>query len=250
LKQRDVTFQRLVVVTALTAACSPAIAGDDMQVIGAFAIDRSEVTIGDFRRFVYATGRVTKAEHEGGGHVYEAGWTRKPGWNWLAPYGRAGGSREPVVHVTYAEAEAYCQWAGKRLPNDAEWVEAAYTERRHVPSPPFLRGKTYPYPTGDSPQGAHCLDDCGPVRPVVQHAGLWRGRGHVAAGTTRRGVNGLYDMGGNVWEWVDAGDGNEKRTRGGSWWYGAAQMEADHVANKPADFTAVYIGFRCARDLK
>jgi len=228
----------------------PAAAANDMQMVGGFVIDRTEVTIGQFRRFVYATGRVNRAELDGGGHVYEAGWVRKPGWTWLAPYGKAGGSGEPAVHVSYRDAEAYCRWAGKRLPTDAEWIEAAYTERRSTPPIGFLRGKTYPYPTGETPQGANCLDDCGPVQPVTHGAALTRGQGHAEAGTTKRGVNGLYDMGGNVWEWVDAGEGGEKRTRGGSWWYGAAQMRADHVASKPADFAAVYIGFRCAKDLK
>jgi formylglycine-generating enzyme len=62
------------------------------------------------------------------------------------------------------------------------------------------------------------------------------------------GVNGLHDMGGNAWEWVDQGDDTSRRTRGGSWWYGAAQMRADHLQGKPADTAVVYIGFRCARD--
>lgn len=75
-----------------------------------------------------------------------------------------------------------------------------------------------------------------------------RGRGHVPVRTTKAGVNGLWDMGGNVWEWVDHEAGGEKRTRGGSWWYGPAQMRADALYEKPADFPAVYIGFRCARD--
>ena len=52
-------------------------------------------------------------------------------------------------------------------------------------------------------------------------------------------------MGGNVWEWVDSGPGVEPRTRGGSWWYGGSQMRAEVNAWKDADFTAVYIGFRC-----
>jgi formylglycine-generating enzyme required for sulfatase activity len=60
-------------------------------------------------------------------------------------------------------------------------------------------------------------------------------------------VNGLYDMGGNAWEWVDSGEAREKITRGGSWWYGAAQMHRDHVQTKPADTAVVYIGFRCAK---
>jgi formylglycine-generating enzyme required for sulfatase activity len=61
-------------------------------------------------------------------------------------------------------------------------------------------------------------------------------------------------MGGNAWEWVDepqssdAADAGqaERRTRGGSWWYGSAQMQADHLQSKPADTAVVYIGFRCA----
>ena len=71
------------------------------------------------------------------------------------------------------------------------------------------------------------------------------------AGRTKAGVNGLFDMGANAWEWVDeprgASAGAERRTRGGSWWYGAAQMRADHLQAKPAATAVVYIGFRCAR---
>ena len=65
------------------------------------------------------------------------------------------------------------------------------------------------------------------------------------------GVNGLHDMGANAWEWVDeppGASGNaERRTRGGSWWYGQAQMRAEHLQSKPADTAVVYIGFRCVR---
>ncbi len=55
-------------------------------------------------------------------------------------------------------------------------------------------------------------------------------------------------MGANVCEWTENGGEREKGTRGGSWWYGAAQMRADAVYTKPRDFPAVYIGFRCVRD--
>jgi formylglycine-generating enzyme required for sulfatase activity len=153
-----------------------------------------------------------------------------------------------VVHVTWDEAKAYCTWAGLRLPTDAEWVEAAYTERRAAPPAPFARGRTYPFPTGDSPDGANHLES--PRRPASYPAPADRighGRGHIPVKTTTLGVNGLYDMGANVWEWVDHEERGQKRTRGGSWWYGPAQMRASAEYEKDAGFPAVYIGFRCAR---
>lgn len=82
---------------------------------------RTETTIGAFRAFVRATGTVTAAEREGGGFVYEGGWRRMPGWTWATPFGRPASDDEPAVHVTFDEPEAYCRWAGKRLPTDAEW---------------------------------------------------------------------------------------------------------------------------------
>lgn len=219
-----------------------------MQEIDGFSIDRTEVSIGDFRRFVEDTGLTTKAEQDGGGLVYGAGWQTMAGWVWHSPFGEPGGPDEPAVHVTYDEAAAYCAWAGKRLPTDAEWVAAAFTEHRAAPPAPFEPGVTYPYPTGDSPEGANCLSGCGEA-PFIDHsAKLNRGRGHAAVGTTTAGVNGLYDMGANVWEWVDEGAGNQKRTRGSSWWYGADQMRVTNIASKPRDMAVVYIGFRCVSD--
>jgi formylglycine-generating enzyme required for sulfatase activity len=242
---------------AVAAPAPPNPAGIDWVTIGTglFSIARTETTVGQFRRYVQATGAVTQAERAGG-QVYEAGWVRKPGWTWATPFG--GGSTaaddEPAVHVDFHEAQAFCRWAGGRLPVDAEWASAAYTEQRVEPPAPFVRGKTYPYPTGDTPAGAQCLVDCGPAadtRALRHGARLWRGDGHALAGSTPAGVNGLHEMGGNAWEWVDeppGASGNaERRTRGGSWWYGAAHMRAGHLQGKPADTAVVYIGWRCAR---
>ena len=108
-------------------------------------------------------------------------------------------------------------------------------------------------PGGGDPPGFR-LGDCGPAakeRALRAGAHLWRGDGHALVTATPAGVNGLHDMGGNAWEWVDepAGLGGNalRRTRGGSWWYGQEQMQADHLQSKPGHTTVVYIGFRCVR---
>jgi formylglycine-generating enzyme required for sulfatase activity len=204
-------------------------------VLPSFAIDRTEVTIAHFERYVQATGTVTRAEKEGGGFEYGAGWERRPGWTWRKPDGQATHADMPAVHLDFAEAQAYCRWAGGRVPTGAEWQLAGFTELRDVPPAPWTKGKTYAWSTGDSPQGANTSD----ADPWPRAA---------PAGATKQGVNGLYDMGANVWEWTSDttdGKGRERRTVGGSWWYGAFNMKADVQAFKPADFYAVYIGFRC-----
>lgn len=251
-------FAVLVVAAIASAAAAQSNpAGIDWQPLDGFSIARTETTVGQFRRFVEATRSVTLAERNGGGEVYEAGWVRKPGWTWRTPFGgdKAAADGEPAVHVTYDEAQAFCRWAGGRLPTDAQWVRAAYTEQRSAPPAPFEAGRSYAYPSGEQPEGAQCLDDCGAQarqRAIAHGARLLRGHGHALAGTTPAGVNGLHDMGGNAWEWVDEPAGlsgkAERRTRGGSWWYGQAQMRAEHLQSKPGNTAVVYIGFRCARD--
>lgn len=224
----------------LSFVAGPAIAdpGITWQPLGTLLMARTETTVGQFRRFAEATGRVTEAEQRGGGQEFDGGWRQRPGWTWRSPYGRPAADDEPAVHLTWHEARDFCRWARGRLPTDAEWVAAAYTEQREAPPAPFVPGRTYAYPTGDSPRGAQCRADCGAGEPAAHRP--------VARGPA--GVNGLHDMGGNAWEWVDQGDDGSRRTRGGSWWYGAAPMRADHLQGKPAETAVVYIGFRCARD--
>ena len=208
----------------------------DKVVLPGFAMDRTEVTIGQFERFARATGFISRAEKEGGGFEYGAGWERRPGWSWRQPDGVAPSADLPAVHLDFAEAQAYCQWAQGRLPSVAEWQQAGFTESRSTPPASWVKGRTYPWTTGDSPQGANTSEP----DPWPRAA---------PAGATRPGVNGLFDMGANVWEWTADARGRERRTVGGSWWYGAFNMKADVVAFKPADFYAVYIGFRCVYEL-
>lgn len=245
----------LALLSSPAGAASPANpAGIDWVPLDGLAMARTETTVAQFTRFAAATGFVSRAERAGGGQVYEAGWVHKPGWTWRAPFGAPPDPREPAVHLGFDEAQAFCRWAGGRLPTDAEWGRAAYVEQRAAPPAPFERGRRYAYPSGDSPRGAICLGDCGPdaARLAVRHgAALLRGAGHARAGDSAAGVNGLHDMGGNAWEWVDeppgAGPDAERRTRGGSWWYGAEPLRDEHRQGKPPQTAVVYIGFRCAR---
>lgn len=161
----------------------------DWQVLDTFSIARTETTVAQFGRFVDATGLQTQAERQGGGQVFEAGWVRKQGGTWRTPFGggKAAADAEPAVHITFDEAQAFCRWAGGQLPSDAQWVSAAYTEQRAMPPAPFVRSRTYPFPTGEQPPDAQCLDDCGPAaraRAIAHGARLLRGHGHALVSGT------------------------------------------------------------------
>ena len=141
----------LMICLLFTLAATASGQGKEMQKFNDFQIDRTEVSIGDFRKFVEVTKFRSRAEAEGGGFEYGAGWERRPGWTWQRPHGVKANDQEPAVHLNYAEAQAYCEWAGKRLPTDEEWASAAYHEQRRNPPADFEFGKVYDYPTGDEP---------------------------------------------------------------------------------------------------
>lgn len=229
--------RRFAIAAVLTIAASGAAWANDTVALKDWRIDRSEVSIARFADFVQATGFISEAEREGGGFEFLAGWERQAGTSWRQPDpGVTANPKWPAVHLSFAEAQAFCQWAGGRLPTADEWRSAAFTEQRSAAPAPWVRGQTYPWPTGDSPQGAN-----------TSGADPWPRAAPV--GATQAGVNGLYDMGANVWEWTTTARGDTRQTVGGSWWYGAYQMAADVQAFKPKDFYAVYIGFRCVYPL-
>lgn len=230
-------FRALAPIAAALILSTAAAWADDgpagRQPVGSFAIDRTETTVGRLRASLAARGVGTAAEAAGGGHEFAGGWVRRPGWTWATPYGTPAADDEPAVHVTWAEARDHCAHVGGRLPTFAEWREAAYTERRTAPTDGYETGRTYAFPVGDDPSG--------------MNNGRMR---HAPVATTRRGVNGLWDMGANVWEWVADRQGETALTAGGSWWYGPEQARASGAQWKPATFQAVYIGFRCVYDVR
>ena len=213
--------------------------------VGSVSWDQTEMTIADVKTFADATGFVSQAEKNGGGLSYESGFVKKPGWTWKNPYGVTPKASEPAVHLNQAEAASVCRFYGKRLPTDAEWISAAFVEQREVPPAGYTKGQRYPFPGGATPAVSHCLSGCGDYKGVAPVGALNRGTGHVPAGTTKPGVNGLLDMGGNVWEWTTTERNGGFITRGASWWYGPERQKESDVESKSADIGVVYIGFRC-----
>ena len=199
-----------------------------------FFINKYEVTIKEFEQFAKKNNYITLAEKNGGGYEWGAGWTKRDGWNYKSPYGRAPKSLlEPAVHINRFEAEKYCQSINGRLPTFKEWKISAY--KQILSSKLFEINKTYKYPSGNEPKN-------------MNSQGVLDYNKHVDVTTLPEGINGLVAMGGNVWEWVANTKEDKSLTAGASWWYGASMTKVTGAQYKPSKFYAIYVGFRCAFD--
>ncbi len=207
-----------------------------------FYMDRTPVTNVQFAKFVEESGYITEAEQGEGAPIWVDGeWRLIPGINWRTPMGQRlpdDFDNHPVTQVTFADAIAYCEWAGRRLPTEEEWEQAA---RGGLASEKFPWGSTI-----------------GRVQANYNSEGTSSVMSYQANGY------GLYDMAGNVWEWTSswykAYPGNHlssphfgeqyRVVRGGAWMYdGAHCMVSYRNANDPAHAYPT-LGFRTVVDFQ
>ena len=248
-----------------------------------FYVDCRPVTNAQFAEFARATQYRTEAERFGWSFVFYnqlpseqygelvddtvAGlewWCKIDGADWAHPLspdaGLDGHDNDPVVHVGWTDAVAYAEWAGKRLPTEAEWEYAARGG---------LEQKLYAWGDELTPEGRHACN-------------IWQGEfpqndtaedgfaGVSPVGSFPPNGYGLYDTAGNVWEWcrdwwspdyhslatrenpVGPPRGDRKVTRGGSFLchesYCNRYRVAARTSNTP-DSSTINTGFRCVRDV-
>ncbi|GGB20747.1 protein kinase [Sphingomonas metalli] len=222
--------------------------------VAAFRIDAHEVTNRQFAAFVAATGYRTRAEREGASAMFVAPtepvalddasqwWRFVKGADWRHPRGPASDLAarwdEPVVHVDRADAAAYARWAGGSLPTLEQWEHAARGRQREMREPSHWAFDDVGKPRANVWEGVF------PIKDTAEdgYPGL------APVGCFAPNEWGIFDMVGNVWEWV-AGDEAVGLVKGGSY-----LCATNYCANfRPAAFQAQeqdlptsHIGFRVA----
>ena len=226
--------------------------------IAAFLLDRTPVTVAQFRAFVAATGHVTDAERLEGGAVLDkaaGGWTLRLGADWRHPLGPSGplaADDHPVTQVSWRDAQAFCAAYGLRLPTEFEWERAArlgQTPDGHV----FRAGDPMSF------QGRWRANVWQGLFPLLDE-GEDGYRGTSPVGVFGAAPSGLTDMAGNVWEWTaswyvpygaGAARGAERVQRGGSFLCDPSFCEGFRVTargHSTPDSSLMHVGFRCAAD--
>lgn len=230
---------------------------------GGFEILAHEVTNLEFARFVEATGYVTDAERGVAEGRADAGsavflmpgkrsnpaetWRLVAEASWRMPEGPGSDIRGrelfPAVHVSLADARAYAEWAGGRLPDEVEWEYAASLG---------LADPAVPVSGAFTADGTLIANTWQGIFPLGDSAADGFA-GLAPAGCFPASAIGLYDMIGNVWEWTETPFGEGTQTiKGGSY------LCADNYCRRyrpaarhpqEADFSSSHIGFRIVRDL-
>jgi formylglycine-generating enzyme len=255
--------QFLTLCAQAQAGCQPNDFDDELPqhqvTLPTFWIDRFEVTNEEFQEFVNATGYRTTSEKVGVSLVLGSNtphFVAVEGADWRYPEGPATSiddrMHSPVVHVSYEDAGAYCAWAGKRLPTEAEWEKAARG----------TNGRLFPWGSEWDWRRVHY------TRTVTQTL-IPTGARSVRSDELGRSPYGVADMLGNVAEWTadwyspfyDVAmtntqtltrysnpvlDRNYRVARGGGWGTRAGYL---HVAWRRAYLpgtTTNSLGFRCA----
>ncbi|PZE20060.1 formylglycine-generating enzyme family protein [Paenibacillus xerothermodurans] len=246
-----------------------------------FYIDPCTVSNGQFAEFIESTGYVTEAERFGWSFVFHLlasdnvraqttqavsgtpWWLAVQGAYWRQPEGPDSNIEQrmdhPVIHVSWNDAMAYCRWAGKRLPTEAEWEYAARGG---------LLQKRYPWGDLLKPDGEHRCNIWQGKFPVKNNAS----DGYISTAPVKSfppNGYGLYNVAGNVWEWCSdwfsptypatapranptgPAKGENRVMRGGSYLCHKSYCNRYRVAARSSntpDSSAGNMGFRCAAD--